>query len=700
MSTYEISKSSLLSLKAEILRKQQELVKAKADNEIKIKIIKKNTPLEIKNKGIEARLRNDITEEEENLLKLSKSALEAKSKLYDRLSSGKLTRDELERKKRFLVRFDKKNPDQPIDFEDSEPEEYPESDQEYYHSDEETANKDPGEKWVDYTDCLGRTRKCLQKDLQYIKAKDEDLRKTVEAKNKTTPSAEQTGNSVDEKRNDDDEKKNSLDPGDSKSEISNEESELLSNDMRRELLRKQWEKEEEELRNKSNIHYQDILFGEARTHGVGYYGFSKDEEERSKQQEALKKLRTETEEKQRRAQELKAIREKQLAARIKAAKDRRRARLGLPPEEEEAEPTAAVPEISEEEKKKQKELLKKKEETEKQLERARKKHLRPWDIGKEGVKEHYEMSQEEWVEKKREERPEEFAPPQAYTGRKFRSAFKESQSDDVDRSLKFTTKKSKEKNKTRDDCFSQVYKKDFPQDRDFDPVHENTASDAGPFTPTPIENLCDTADFDDHLLVEHNRAMSGIKNQNSSDGEANNTFTRRGVEVAPPPTFDYYGPSGSKKPKFTKQTVDIENSIEQGLKFLRKQVEERQTTARQRSNMVAQKKQKKAIESINSRLALVMKSGKYCLGYKQTLKTLRQGKAKLIIISNNTPPLRRSEIEYYAMLAKTGVHHYTGNNVELGTACGKYFRVCAMSITDPGDSDIIRSMPAGDGGPQ
>ncbi|GLG93164.1 60S ribosomal protein L30 [Gryllus bimaculatus] len=112
--------------------------------------------------------------------------------------------------------------------------------------------------------------------------------------------------------------------------------------------------------------------------------------------------------------------------------------------------------------------------------------------------------------------------------------------------------------------------------------------------------------------------------------------------------------------------------------------------------MVTQKKQKKAMESINSRLALVMKSGKYVLGLKQTLKTLRQGKAKLVIIANNTPPLRKSEIEYYAMLAKTGVHHYTGNNIELGTACGKYFRVCTLSITDPGDSDIIRSMPTGD----
>lgn len=159
--------------------------------------------------------------------------------------------------------------------------------------------------------------------------------------------------------------------------------------------------------------------------------------------------------------------------------------------------------------------------------------------------------------------------------------------------------------------------------------------------------------------------------------------------------------------------------------------------------------QKKAMESINARLQLVMKSGKYTLGYRTTLRTLRQGKAKLVILANNTPPLtcvlivatvwncawcavcaveggdwdstnselvlwrgfsagilcspnveichvpsyRKSEIEYYAMLAKTGVHYYSGDNVSLGTACGKYFRVGALSVIDPGDSDIIRSMP-------
>jgi len=89
-----------------------------------------------------------------------------------------------------------------------------------------------------------------------------------------------------------------------------------------------------------------------------------------------------------------------------------------------------------------------------------------------------------------------------------------------------------------------------------------------------------------------------------------------------------------------------------------------------------------------------MKSGKTTLGYKSTVKALRQGKAKLIIISSNCPPLRKSEIEYYAMLARTGVHHYSGNNIDLGTACGKYFRCSVLAVTDPGDSDIIRTTEA------
>jgi large subunit ribosomal protein L30e len=67
--------------------------------------------------------------------------------------------------------------------------------------------------------------------------------------------------------------------------------------------------------------------------------------------------------------------------------------------------------------------------------------------------------------------------------------------------------------------------------------------------------------------------------------------------------------------------------------------------------------------------------------------------AKLVLIGSNCPPLRKSEIEYYAMLAKTSVHHYSGNNIALGTACGKLFRCSVLTVTDPGDSDIVRAVP-------
>ena len=99
-----------------------------------------------------------------------------------------------------------------------------------------------------------------------------------------------------------------------------------------------------------------------------------------------------------------------------------------------------------------------------------------------------------------------------------------------------------------------------------------------------------------------------------------------------------------------------------------------------------------------------------------------------MVISNNTPPIKKSEIEYYAMLSKTGVHHYTGSecsglplltwsfscmtmpswrmemvsayhiacradNVELGTACGKLHRVSVLAITDPGVCVRMRPHP-------
>lgn len=83
-----------------------------------------------------------------------------------------------------------------------------------------------------------------------------------------------------------------------------------------------------------------------------------------------------------------------------------------------------------------------------------------------------------------------------------------------------------------------------------------------------------------------------------------------------------------------------------------------------RSAAMAGKKARNDANSINSKLALVLKSGKVTLGYKScmckcpsrvilpalwpnsttALKSLRSGKAKLVLIAANTPPLRKSEL--------------------------------------------------------
>ena len=83
---------------------------------------------------------------------------------------------------------------------------------------------------------------------------------------------------------------------------------------------------------------------------------------------------------------------------------------------------------------------------------------------------------------------------------------------------------------------------------------------------------------------------------------------------------------------------------------------------------------------MNPQLALVMKSGKVSIGYKQVLKTLRNGKAKALVLSSNLPLVRKSELEYLAILAKIKTIDFNGTNSDLGTACGKLFRISCMAI--------------------
>jgi hypothetical protein len=75
--------------------------------------------------------------------------------------------------------------------------------------------------------------------------------------------------------------------------------------------------------------------------------------------------------------------------------------------------------------------------------------------------------------------------------------------------------------------------------------------------------------------------------------------------------------------------------------------------------------QKKAQEGINSRLALVIKSGKYTLGYKTALKTLRQGKGAVLLVS----VLKRAQV-----VDENCCHHIIYEFDYVCSEAGNYFQ--------------------------
>jgi large subunit ribosomal protein L30e len=105
---------------------------------------------------------------------------------------------------------------------------------------------------------------------------------------------------------------------------------------------------------------------------------------------------------------------------------------------------------------------------------------------------------------------------------------------------------------------------------------------------------------------------------------------------------------------------------------------------------MGKKKLSRARESIISSLSLVTKSGTFSLGFAQTLKALRNGTAKLVIIPSNIAPRHKSLIEHYAMLNQCDILPFEGDNVALGTACGKYFQCSVITIIDAGEPELLK----------
>jgi len=98
---------------------------------------------------------------------------------------------------------------------------------------------------------------------------------------------------------------------------------------------------------------------------------------------------------------------------------------------------------------------------------------------------------------------------------------------------------------------------------------------------------------------------------------------------------------------------------------------------------------------IDKALNITIKSGKVLFGSNTAIKSALTGRAKMIVIASNCPQDIREKIEQYCKLSNIPLLVYPGSSLDLGFTCGKPFVVSALTIRDPGDSNILELVGGG-----
>lgn len=93
---------------------------------------------------------------------------------------------------------------------------------------------------------------------------------------------------------------------------------------------------------------------------------------------------------------------------------------------------------------------------------------------------------------------------------------------------------------------------------------------------------------------------------------------------------------------------------------------------------------------INKQIQIVVKTGKVSFGLKEAVDAARFAKARLLILASNCPPAYRESLMQYAKQSEIPTYDYHGTSVDLGAACTKPFVVAALTIREPGDSEILK----------
>ncbi|CAF1330450.1 unnamed protein product [Adineta steineri] len=293
--TFDNTSSSYLSLKAELLRKKQDVQRASSSTISSSAILNNlqstSSSLRLKTKAdLDVEVSNPskkkkkieetnptptpsstLSREDEIAFAKSRAILEAKSKLYDEIMSNNEMKllaedDGDDNDESFLVDFERK----------------------IYETNQKQTH-------MEYTDSFGRTRLVTRDEYERLKSSE---------KKKTSSEERISSNNTED-------------------EINRVER------LHREQMRSKWESDMDALRNKTHVHYQDILFDEKREHGIGFYKFSTDDKQRAEQMATLNDLRTNTKNEQMKFSQEKEKRTVNMSDRLNKIRLRKAKEMGI-----------------------------------------------------------------------------------------------------------------------------------------------------------------------------------------------------------------------------------------------------------------------------------------------------------------------------------------------------------------------------------
>lgn len=92
---------------------------------------------------------------------------------------------------------------------------------------------------------------------------------------------------------------------------------------------------------------------------------------------------------------------------------------------------------------------------------------------------------------------------------------------------------------------------------------------------------------------------------------------------------------------------------------------------------------------VASLIRKAVETGEVILGGERTIKGLKNGKIKMVIVSNNCPNEVKEDIRHYCSISGAKFREFNGDNHRLGAACGKPFAVSVLGIVNPGESKIL-----------